>query len=124
MMIGDNSAVRSMTSKFSVDDLSRLYNDKKTAIAAGSMANHFELRDGKSFDLDSRWTAALVKEEGKWRIVAFHISTNMFDNGVLSLYLRQALLYTCIGVGFGGLVVGFVAGRLLPRRQTPPQPAV
>jgi uncharacterized protein (TIGR02246 family) len=117
MMVGENRTVQSMTSKLDVDDLSRLYNDKNSAIAAGNMTNHFVLKDGMDFDLASRWTATLLKDQGRWQVTAFHISTNMFDNGVLRLILRKSLLWTGIAAGAAGLLAGSVLGLIVARRR-------
>lgn len=117
MMVGENRTVKSMTSKLDVDDLSLLYNDKTSAIATGNMTNHFVLNDGMDFDLASRWTATLLKDKGRWQVTAFHISTNMFDNGVLRLILRKSLLWTGIAAGVAGLLLGTILGLIVARRR-------
>ena len=48
----------------------------------------------EEFDLTTRWTATFVRKEGKWRIAAFHASVNMFDNELLRLIVRRAILWT------------------------------
>jgi ketosteroid isomerase-like protein len=113
-----DSTVRKLGLKLVMDDLSVFGQDRSTAIAAGSMDNQCELRDGKTFDLASRWTAALIKEEGAWKIIAFHISTDVFDNGVLSLLLRTSVMWTAIAAGAVGLLLGIAAGVRFGRRRT------
>jgi hypothetical protein len=57
------------------------------------------------FDLKNRWTATLVKEDGRWLIAGYHVSANVLDNPVLDA-AKTAMYWT------GGitLVIGFVLG--------------
>jgi ketosteroid isomerase-like protein len=116
MMEGEGSEVESLTASLEVDELSILYGDD-TAIAFGSMAETFKLRNGLAFELDNRWSATLVHEEGKWLIAAFHVSTNMFDNGLQDLLLKANSLRSG-GVGLAvGLLAGIVGALLVGRRR-------
>jgi hypothetical protein len=75
------------------------------------------LTDGRDFAVDTRWTAMLVKKGRRWLVAGFHASTNMFDNPVLHIAIRRTALWVGLVVGVGGLAAGFVAARLLRRRQ-------
>jgi len=111
MSEGNDPTVKNMTTKLEVDELSTLYGND-TAIAFGSMNDHFQLRNGLEFDLLSHWTATLVKLDGKWQVAVFHVSTNMFDNGVGNQMIRWAAIKSG-GVSLGiGIIVGIVAGAL------------
>jgi ketosteroid isomerase-like protein len=113
---GNQPQVELMNSDFKVDELSTLYGDN-TAVASGSMDDHFKMRTGMSFDLHSRWTATLVKPADQWKLAAFQISTNMFDNGVSQLQIQWASVK--MG-GFGlaaGLLCGAIAGIVWQRRK-------
>ena len=85
------------------DDLSIIYGGD-TAIAFGSSVPHYKIL-GMEFDLKNRWTATLVKEDGRWLIASYHVSANVLDNPLLDA-AKSALYWT------GGitLVVGFVLG--------------
>src|SRR5262245_5802078 len=52
------------------DALSIIYGGD-TAIAFGSSVPHYKIM-GMEFDLKNRWTATLVKEDGKWLIASYH----------------------------------------------------
>lgn len=108
MMVGDKSVVVNIDSKAEVDALSILYGGD-TAVAFGSLDDHFKLRDGMEFDLKSRWTATLVKEDGRWQIVGFQVGTNMFDNGVLELIVKKVSYL----MGGSALALGILVGLLL-----------
>jgi hypothetical protein len=60
------------------------------------------------FDLKARWSATLVKQDGKWLIANYHTATNVFDNPLLHAATR-AIYWT------GGicLLIGILVGALL-----------
>jgi ketosteroid isomerase-like protein len=115
MSEGDNRTVVSQTTDFVVDDLSTLYGDD-TAVAHGTMTDHFVLKNGMEFDLVSKWTATMVKENDKWLVASIQASTNMFDNGVMNMTLK----WNSVKMGGIGLLVGgvLVVGIALVRRRT------
>jgi ketosteroid isomerase-like protein len=114
MMAGPDKVVASVTTSIGVDELSHLYG-ANTATALGDMQQHFKLTDGLEFDLPSRWTATLIKEDNRWRIAAFHVSTNVFDNGVLHTALRRTAYWVGGIAGGIALVLGIVIGRFSKR---------
>jgi hypothetical protein len=116
MMKGKNRIVESVTTKAETDQLTRLYGpEKDTGVAFGTLEQDFKLTSGLSFHLTSRWTAHVVKEAGKWKVSAFHVSANLFDNPVQALIVKQTALLTggiALAVGFAlGLVVAIVFHR-------------
>ncbi len=114
MMKGDNSVVKDVSSKFEVDDLSVLYGDD-TAVARGSQEDQFELNDGSKFTLLSRWTATVVKQDEQWKVASFHVSSNIFDNPILSTATGWLMKVGLIG-GLVGLILGLGLGRVTKRR--------
>jgi uncharacterized protein (TIGR02246 family) len=114
MMKGDKRIVESVTINPEVDELTHLYGN--TGIATGSSKDHFKLTDGKDFEIPTRWSATLVRTDGKWRVANFHASANVFDNPILSIYIRQTAIWTGVGAVVVGLLVGLVFGRLWRRR--------
>jgi ketosteroid isomerase-like protein len=85
------------------DELTILYGGD-TGIAFGSSVPHYKIL-GMEFDLENRWTATLVKEDGRWLIASYHVSANVLDNPVLSIAKKAA--YWSGGIA---LVVGIVLG--------------
>jgi ketosteroid isomerase-like protein len=88
------------------DDLTILHGGD-TAIAFGSSVPHYKYA-GMEFDLNNRWTATLVKEDGQWKLAAYHVSANVLDNSILRL-ARRSLYW----VGGGCLFVGAILGLAL-----------
>jgi len=115
MMHGPNRIVESIQIDPTVDELTHLYGD--SGIAFGSSHDHFKLTDGMDFEVDTRWSAAVVKKNGKWLIASFHASTNMFDNPILRIAIRKVAVWTALIAGVSGLLVGFLGGWVLKRKR-------
>jgi uncharacterized protein (TIGR02246 family) len=123
MMKGPNRKINSYKSEPEVDDLTHLYSD--TGVASGKSRDEVVQADGQTFVINTRFTATLVKKDGKWKVASFHGSASMFDNPVLHLAVRRTALWTGAIAGGVGLVVGIGATWLLRRRKplSPPAPS-
>jgi ketosteroid isomerase-like protein len=111
MLTGPNKVVANFGADLNVDELTILYGGY-TGISFGSSREHVGLVSGRSIDYNGRWSATLVKEDGKWLIASLHASTNLFDNPFLSIARR--MMYV---VGVVALIVGLALGLLLGRRR-------
>lgn len=102
-------------------DMRVIFNDGKMAISSGNMHDTYELmRGGQGKEhaaalvaLESRWSATLLKEEGKWLLVSFSASTNAFNNEVIDLYLKRRTYLSAGIASVIALVVGIVIGILV-----------
>lgn len=94
------------------DDLTILHGGD-TGVSFGQVVAQYDLF-GKSFELRSRWTATLVKENGRWLLASYHVSMNVLDNPLLNA-AKQSLIWVGIGAAVAGLVLGLLFGR---RRKT------
>jgi uncharacterized protein (TIGR02246 family) len=116
MLKGPDAVVRSVTFNLEVDRVADFYGN--TAMAFGSSNDHYTLNNGMDFPVQTRWTCALTRENGKWLITAFHASTNVFDNAVLTQANQMAMVkWGGIGVGAGALVGGLL-GMVMARRRS------
>jgi uncharacterized protein (TIGR02246 family) len=111
MMVGPNRVVDSVTVKFIADDLTTLFLNDSMGICHGSTQDVYTLKGGQRMDINARWTATMIKEDGKWLVTAVHYSTNMFDNPVLT-----AVQKTMMMVGMGCAVVGLLLGMMIGRK--------
>jgi ketosteroid isomerase-like protein len=111
MLEGPNRIVDDFTTSVAVDELTILHGDD-TGISFGSSRDQFKLRSGQSFELNSRWSATVVRQDGRWLVASFHASVNLFDNPLLVGAQRLAL-----GGAAGALIVGIVLGYVVARRR-------
>lgn len=104
MMTGPNNIVKSYSVDPTVDTLSILHGGD-TAIAYGSSKDRFVLTNGTEFALDCRWTATLVKKDGKWLVAGLHSSANVLDNAILnnatSWIFKAAAIAGVVGILLG-----------------------
>ncbi|HUQ09714.1 MAG TPA: nuclear transport factor 2 family protein [Steroidobacteraceae bacterium] len=115
MLTGPDKIVDAIQVDFIPDGLATFYGPD-VAVSAGKAASHYDLTNGMKFDVTARWTATLVRKDGRWLVASFHYSTNMFKNPVLD---AQRKWLTIAGVG-GALVLGvlgFILGRRSGRRR-------
>jgi uncharacterized protein (TIGR02246 family) len=111
MMNGPAKVVESVQAKFVPDTLSILHGGD-VAISWGRTADQYKLTSGQSLAIEARWSATMVRRDGRWLVANFHYSTNMFDNPILSA--QRTLL---IGSGAAGALLLGVAGYLFGRRR-------
>jgi uncharacterized protein (TIGR02246 family) len=114
MTKGPNRVVDVFKTAPVVDDLTHLYGN--TGVAYGSSKDYFKLTDGSEFTVPTRWSATVVKENGRWKIANFHASTNVFDNPVLWLGIRRTAWWAggialVVGLLLGGAVIWFLKRR-------------
>ncbi len=124
---GPDRVVEKVTIKPEAEKLTVLYLDSKMAVAAGHSDDTFILTDGRKLDFKTRWTASLMKKDGKWKVTSVHLSFNGFDNAVIDMAIQQTAWWTGISAGVGGLVLGvvlvIVIGKMFGGGGNPKQPA-
>lgn len=111
---GPQKQVEKFSAEITVDELTILHMET-TGISFGSSVEHFQLANGRSFDLKGRWTATLVRENERWLIASLHVSTNLFDNVILSLSQRYMIRVAGVA-SLIGLALGWLGGRVVRRR--------
>jgi len=87
MTKGPNRKVERFETNPEVAELTHLYGD--TGVAYGHSKDRFVMTDGKEFVVTTRWSATLVKKDGKWLVANFHASTDVFDNPILDVAIRR-----------------------------------
>ena len=114
MMTGPNHIVKSVNANPEV--LGRnVYGD--WGISWGTLHDDFILTDGSHLPLNTLFTGTIAKRGDHWLITGFHASVNAFENPVLNLAIHKTILWTSVGVGLIGLLLGFVIARVLGAKQ-------
>jgi uncharacterized protein (TIGR02246 family) len=108
MMKDPNHVVEGYHADIEVDDLTKLYGD--TGIAYGTSVEQFRLKGGMNFTLNGRWSATMVRENGRWLLANVHASSNLFDNPLVAA--AKKTLYVAVAVSFiVALLLGWFIGR-------------
>jgi ketosteroid isomerase-like protein len=114
---GEGGYLKKLNMELKADALTEFYADKTFGIVRGSGSEFYELADGRTYPMETRWTATVIKDDdGKWRILSLHIGTDFLDNALLSAAVATAKNYVLTGAVIG-LVIGLVLGLLLGRRR-------
>ena len=85
------------------DELTILHGGN-TGVSFGKTVAEYNLL-GKNYEIESRWTATLVKQEGRWLLAAYHISMNALDNPLLTAAKRSMIVAAAVALG-AGLLIG------------------
>jgi ketosteroid isomerase-like protein len=113
MFEDDGGLIADMKSDLKVDDLAILH-DPDTAVAFGSIHDVITFKKslatsfigaGDQLDLESRWSATILRKDGAWKIASYHVSANVFSNPVMSLAVKSTRRIAALA--------GFLAGAVL-----------
>ncbi len=121
-VIAEFDKLKQFIDKMTVDattDKRLILNDGNLVISSGEMKDHYELGRGPSVNLNSRWSATLVKDNDRWLLASFSASTNAFDNEVVSLYLTSQKYTVSTVAGLVGIGIGLLISRTMNRRSKP-----
>lgn len=119
-VIAEFDKLKQFIDKMTVDattDKRLILNDGNLVISSGEMKDNYVLGRGPTVNLNSRWSATLIKDNGRWLLVSFSASTNAFDNEVISLYLTSQKYVASLIAGAIGLVMGMLLLRTLTGRK-------
>jgi uncharacterized protein (TIGR02246 family) len=114
MMKSADRLIDSISTVVEADELSRLYAGNQVAVASGKADTHFKVVGNKEFDWPLRWSATLMRTDGKWSVVNLHVSANALDNPLLSVAVSSTKWFAA-GSGLASLVIGFIAAWFLRR---------
>lgn len=114
MVSGPKAVIKTFEPNPTADEETILY-DGDFGVAYGSSKDHYVLADGTAYDLPSRWSATLVKHDGKWKVASLHFSMNLFENPALDAATK--LMYIVGGIAAAvGFVLGLIVMKLLSRK--------
>ena len=85
------------------------------AVSWGNLNDYFVLTDGRDLPLNSRFTATIARREGGWKVTAFHISVNAFDNPILKVAVKKVGAMFALGGALLGVPIGICVMIVLRR---------
>ena len=99
-------------------DIPVRFLDANVGICYGGSRDTCTMKSGKVIEMDTRWSATLVKEGGEWKVAMLHVGTDFLDNPVLDGVKKFASIFG-VSAGVGSLVLGFSLGALIGRNKWP-----
>lgn len=99
-------------------DIPTRFIDANTGVCYGSSKDTYTMKSGKVVELNVRWSATVVKENGEWKIAIAHVGTDFLNNPVLDGVKSFGKTLTA-GAGVGGLVIGLLIGLALRPKPAP-----
>jgi ketosteroid isomerase-like protein len=113
---GKNGKIQNLEIKLTADEKTKFYGNN-IGIVYGKGVERYVLNDTRHFDMLTRWTATVLREEdGRWRILTLHIGTDFLDNPLLNAIEKSTISFAGAGAG-AGLRVGLILGALFWRRK-------
>jgi ketosteroid isomerase-like protein len=114
---GQGGYLKKLEMHLTADSLTELSPDKTWGIVYGNGVEKYVLSDGRPYEMHTRWTATMAKEDdGHWRVRAIHIATNFLDNPILT-QAEHALEKVGAIAGAIGLVLGALLGWFFGRKK-------
>ncbi|MDR2113632.1 MAG: hypothetical protein LBQ62_11155 [Candidatus Accumulibacter sp.] len=103
--------------RFTPDALTELSADQSWGLVTGRGVEKYILRDGRPYELHTRWTATMAKEgDGRWRVRGIHVGTDFLNNPILT-EAEQSLAKVAAGSLGGGVLAGLAIAWLIGRRK-------
>jgi len=113
MFRSSDALVTSMKTEPTADIPTR-FLDTNTGVCYGSSKDTYTMKSGQVVEMNIRWSATVVKENGEWKIAVAHIGTDFLNNPVLD-GVKAFVKKIGFGAGLGGLLVGGLLGVMIGR---------
>ena len=113
MVKGEKRILDKYTTAAKVAAPARFFGD--VAIADGTTEDEFFPVARGPFRLSSQWTSTSAKIDGQWKVVALHLSSNVFTNPLMD-EAKAAVWYAATGCLAGGFILGWIMARMRRRK--------
>ena len=106
---GSNALLSEYQTTAEVSAPARFFGD--TAVADGTSLDTYTFPTGDSMQMDTKWNATLVREDGQWKVAQLNFSANPFSNPILGAARDQLVTFSIVALVVG-LLVGIIGGRI------------
>jgi len=113
MFKSSDALVTSLKSEPTADILTR-FVDANTGVCYGSSKDTYTMKSGEVVEMNVRWSATVVKENGERKDALAHVGADFLNNPVLD-GAKALVKKTGIGAGVGGLLAGGILGFMTGR---------
>jgi ketosteroid isomerase-like protein len=114
MVKGEQRILNKYTTVAKLGAPARFFGNGEVAVADGTTVDEFFPVSRGPFSLNSNWTSTCAKIDGQWKVVALHLSSNVFTNSLIE-EAKTAAWYTGAGGALGGALLAWLIWR--PRRR-------
>jgi len=115
MVKGEKRILDKYTTAAKVAAPAKFFGNGEVAVADGTTEDEFFPVSRGPFRLSSNWTATCAKIDGQWKVVALHLSSNVFTNPLID-EAKGAVWYAASGCLAGGFVLGWIMARFRRRK--------
>ena len=109
MFHSSEALITSLKTEPKADILTR-FVDANTGVCYGTSKDTYTMKSGQIVEMNVRWSATVVKENGEWKVALAHVGTDFLDNPVLTK-LSSFWKKAAAGALAGGLILGLLFGR-------------
>ncbi len=107
---GENALLKSLNFKPKALTKTKFIQDN-VGIVYGESDDTYVLANGHKTNVQSKWSATLLKEDGKWKVASLHNGVNFYDNPEITYFINFWKM-----IALGTLVVGFILGFVVKGR--------
>lgn len=103
---GDKAPLKSITFR-PVANIKTVFITENAGICYGTSDDTYVFKNGKSKQMNTKWTAMVVKGAEGWKLVNLHLAVNVLDNPLLQGLREKMYMGTGLGV-LVGLVLAWL----------------
>ena len=103
---GDKAPLKSIAFH-PVANIKTVFITENTGICYGTSDDTYVFKSGKSKQMNTKWTAMVVKSTDGWKLVNLHLGVNVLDNPLLQGLHKKLCVFAGAGV-VAGLVIAWL----------------
>lgn len=113
MFHGNDALITKLKTEPVAEIPTRFLSDN-VGICYGTSKDTYTMKSGAVVEMNIRWSATVVKENGEWKVATAHFGTDFLNNpvldGMMSFWKKVIFIACPIGIVVGG-IIGWLLGR-------------